>query len=422
MRRQSMFRSCLLLGCVLLGARSIDADDSTRDRARNQIVVSPQGPRDGGDFGPHTPGTKTSGVQEALLAAKAQAKDVYLAGGSWTADKTQPVVYNLHETLHVPWMQNFRLDSGHCVLNYTPKTGDAVVFDSQMSCAYRLGLIVSMANGAVVRMQPSTAGPDRFKVITSSEFVFNALVGGGGAWPGGEPHANELDRSRDWKGVGLWLDGAAGPIDANKITVVETVGCNIGLLATGAVSRNTIEEVNIHLCRNHVQIGAEGDSRPNDNRIEAFMDSQGIEPTSGARIFGARNLLTLSTRQTAKSADLVFEPGAEDNIAILHSAFRLTDNSTGHTNRAIGSGISGTIKTPAVPASGEACANLSTTPVEVRIVAPGRVRQWAERAAAGDWIEYRAELRAGQSLVLNPGESVRFEYDQPPEWRWKPIR
>ena len=307
MRQRLICRFCLIIACGAHGAGSIDAEESNRDQAKNQIVVSPQGPRDGGDFGPHTPGTKTSGVQEALLAAKSQAKDVYLAGGSWTADKAQPVVYNLHETLHVPWMQNFRLDSGHCVLNYTPKTGDAVVFDSQMSCAYRFGLIVSMADGAVVRMQPSTAGPDRFKVITSSEFVFNALVGGGGAWPGGEPHANELDRSREWKGVGLWLDGAKGPIDANKITVVETVGCNIGLLATGAVSRNTVEEVNVHLCRNHVQIGSEGDALPNDNRIEAFMDCQGIDPTSGARIFRARNLLTLSTRQTEKSADLVFE-------------------------------------------------------------------------------------------------------------------
>ena len=176
--------------------------------SRNQIVVSPNGPADGGDFGPQTPNTKTSGIQEALDAAKVRAKDVYLAGGSWTAEKTTPVVYHLNETLRVPWMQNFRLDSGHCVLNYTPRTGDAVVFDSQMSCAYRMGLIVSNSTGAVVRMKPSTAGPDRFKVITSTEFVFNALVGGGGAWPGGEAYKTELDKARSWVGTGLWLDCA----------------------------------------------------------------------------------------------------------------------------------------------------------------------------------------------------------------------
>src|SRR5262245_9374408 len=81
-----------------------------KQRARNQIVVSPNGPRDGGDFGPLTPGTKTSGLQEALDAAKAQGKDLYVVGGSWTADKTPPIVYNLHDTLHVPWMQDFRFD------------------------------------------------------------------------------------------------------------------------------------------------------------------------------------------------------------------------------------------------------------------------------------------------------------------------
>ncbi len=37
-----------------------------RMRAMNCVVVSPEGPRDGGDFGPFTPDTKTSGLQEAF--------------------------------------------------------------------------------------------------------------------------------------------------------------------------------------------------------------------------------------------------------------------------------------------------------------------------------------------------------------------
>ncbi len=407
---------------LVAAVRASNADEPPARDGRNQIVVSPQGPSDGGDFGPHTPGTKTSGIQEALDAAKAQVKDVYIAGGSWTAGKNDPVVYNLHETLRVPWMQDFRLDSGHCVLNHTPKTGDAVVFDSQMSCSYRLGLIVSQSDGAVVRLRPETAGPDRFKVITSTELVFNALVGGGGAWPGGDAYKNELDKTRNWKGVGLWLDGELGPIDGNKITVIETVGCNVGLLLTGATTRNAIEEINIHLCRNHVQIGDQRDSLPNDNRIDAFMDSQGIEPTSGARIFGVRNLLTLSTRQTPTSDDLVFEPSAAGNIAIVHSAARVRDASTARSNRAIVSGDAANFKSPMVPASGEACENSHAFAVEVRIVTPGSVRGWSEKAVAGDWVEYRSGLAAGQSFVLNPGESVRLNYTVPHTWRWKPIR
>jgi hypothetical protein len=329
----------------------------------------------------------------------------------------------LHETLRVPWMQNFRLDSGHCVLNYTPTTGDAVVFDSQMSCAYRLGIIVSQSDGAVVRLRPDTAGPDRFRVITSTEFTFNALVGGGGAWPGGEPHANQLDPSRDWKGAGLWLDAEPGSIDGNKITVIETVGCNIGLLVTGAATRNTIEETNIHLCRHHVQIGAAADAVPNDNRIEAFMDSQGIEPTSGARVFGRRNLLVLSTRQTPTSVDLVFEPSAAENIVTLHSPFRVEDRSTSHTNRVIAAGNAAlAAKTPAVPASGEACQNSHPFPVEVRIVDPGHVTAWSEQLAGQPWTEYSAGMTAGQSFILNPGDRVKLNYQQPPAWRWKAIR
>ncbi|MCA9231769.1 MAG: hypothetical protein KDA57_14055 [Planctomycetales bacterium] len=303
--------------------------------SRNQIVVSPNGPEDGGDYGPKTPGTKTSGVQEALDAAKAQAKDVYLAGGSWTAEQTTPVVYHLHTTLKIPWMQNFRLDSGHCVLNYTPTNGDAVVFDSQMSCSYRLGLIVSSSDGATVRMKPTTAGPDRFKVITSTEFVFNALVGGGGAWPGGEAHNSDLDQTHRWVGTGLWLDGSEGSIDANKITVIETVGCAVGLLLTGGVSRNTIEQTNIHLCRDHICLGSLEDPRPSDNRIEAFMDCQGIDPSSGARVFGSGNLLTLSARPFPRGPQLVFEATASNNLAIVHSRGLTIDRSSEQSNQIV---------------------------------------------------------------------------------------
>ena len=337
MPHSSVTTGAILLAICVPGT-VISQDLARADRGRNQIVVSPNGPEDGGDYGPQTPGTKTSGLQEALNAAKAQAKDVYLAGGSWTADKTTPVVYNLNTTLHIPWMQNFRLDSGHCVLNYTQKTGDAVVFDSQMSCSYRFGLIVSLSEGATVRMKPTTAGPDHFKVITSTEFVFNALVGGGGAWPSGEAYNSDLDKSRRWIGTGLWLDGSEGPIDGNKITVIETVGCAVGLLLSHAVTRNTIEETNIHLCRDHIRLGGPEDSRPSDNRIEAFMDCQGIEPSSGARIFGTCNLLTLSARTFPKGPQLVFEKSASDNVAIVHSRGVNEDHSQPRSNQLLGLG------------------------------------------------------------------------------------
>ena len=329
---------------------TISQDHQPLAQPRNQIVVSPNGPNDGGHFGPHTPGTQTSGIQEALEAAKAQAKDVYLAGGSWTADKTTPIVYHLNTTLRIPWMQNFRLDSGHCVLNYTQKTGDAIIIDSQMSCSYRLGIIVSMSDGATVRMKPTTAGPDRFKVITSTEFVFNAIVGGGGAWPGGEAYNSELDRTRRWLGTGLLLDGSEGSIDANKITVIETVGCAIGLQLSGAVTRNTIEETNIHLCQDHIRIGGPEDAKPGDNRIEAFMDCQGIEPSSGAQVYSSGNMLTLSARPFPSGAQLVFESSAKDNLAIVHSRGTILDRAPVGSNRLLSIGSPTVADSPPPPA------------------------------------------------------------------------
>jgi len=414
-------RSLLLL---ILLSTPLFSDESKipGSRPTNQIIVSPNGPDDGGDFGPKTPGTKTSGLQEAFEAAKRHAKDLYVAGGSWTADKTTPVVYNLHETLHVPWMQNFRFDSGHAVLNYVGKTGDAVVIDSQMSCSYRFGLIVSLSDGAVVRLSPATEGPDRFRVITSTEFVFNALVGGGGAWPGGEPYNSTLDQKHRWMGVGLHLDGRPGPIDANKITVIETVGCETGLLLTGGISRNTIEETNIHLCRHHLRIGDEQDAVPCDNRIEAFVDSQGIQHSSGATIFGVRNMLTLSSRPGMTQYDLRFGPSAADNLVLLHSAGKTVDDSTSHTNRLISTAQPTPLATPPVPPSGEAIQNTNPFPIEIRILNPDTVTHWTEISPGEEATDIHAPLSPGQSFLLNPGESLRLHYTAPPTWRWKSIR
>ena len=33
------------------------------------VLVTPNGPNDGGDYGPNTPGTTTAGIQEAVSAA-----------------------------------------------------------------------------------------------------------------------------------------------------------------------------------------------------------------------------------------------------------------------------------------------------------------------------------------------------------------
>jgi hypothetical protein len=282
----------------------------------NRVIVTPRGPKDGGDFGPLTPGSRTSGLQEAFDAAKAQGKDLYLSGGNWTLGQVDGVVYVLHETLRIPWMQDFHCDSGHCVIQYVPKTGDAIVLDSQVSCFYRFGLVVSNSDGAVMRLAPTTAGPDKFRVFTTTELHVNALVGGGGAWPGGEAFNSKLDTSRRWTGTGLWLDASVGSIDANRISVVEVVGCATGIRLSAKCTHNRLDATTVHLCQTHLELGGGADSGPLANRIEAHLDSQGIERAVGARVFGRDNLLTLSSGQMAPQSDVIFEQTATGNRLI----------------------------------------------------------------------------------------------------------
>lgn len=413
----------LLLAVRLMRA---EADDPAKDdlSRRNCIVVTPHGPRDGGDFGPHTPGSKTSGLQEAFNAAKAQSKDVYLCGGSWTESKSEPVVYFLAETLHIPWMQNFRCDSGNCVIHYAPTAGDAVVIDSQMSCSYRFGLIVSMSSGATVRLKPTTAGPDRFKVITSTDFYFNALVGGGGAWPSGEAYNSKLDEKRKWVGTGLLLDGSAGSIDANRIYVTEIVGCERGVHLRGACTHNAIEATAVHLSQTHVQLGDEGTApvRPRANRITAHMEAQGIANATGASVQGVDNILTLSSEGMAKDRDVVFGEHAGNNLVSIAQLAGFSDRSLAANNRILTAASAHRLtETPAMPRSGVEIRNRYPWPVAIRILAPGKVNGWTEAPGSGPALSLAGPLTSGQVILLNPGDRLTFDYSQQPAWSWKAL-
>ncbi len=414
-------RTCLTglagIGPLAAGVHS-DADSSLPDR-RNQVVVTPAGPGDGGDFGPGTPGTKTSGLQEAFDAAKRDRRDLYICGGSWTEGVNQPVVYHLHETLRIPWMQDFRVDSGHGVIQYVPRTGHAVEIDSQMSCFFRLGLIVSNSDGAVVRLNPVTKGPDRFRVITATEFHINALVGGGGAWPGGEPFNSQLDQNLRRPGIGLWCDGRTGSIDANEISVTEIVGCRQGLFLDGAVTHNFIRAANIHLCHEHLTAGTVEDGRPRGNDIQAAVNSEGIPDAVGVRMAGQANRLQLIVRQMSDGNDVILEETSADNMIISpRLPHGITIRTASASDRVCSAAMPDTV-TPAVPRSREWIRNTMPWPVEVRVIDPGDVQSWSERSADGAVCSISGGLFPGQSFLLNPGDAVKLTYHRPPRWRWK---
>src|SRR5438552_547219 len=123
-------------------------------RAMGYVVVTPAGPKDGGDFGPYTPDTQTSGLQEAFDYSRKQGRDLFISGGS---AGERGVTYTLKKTLHIPWHHSFRCDGGEYHIVYEEKSGDAVIIDSQMNTYIKLGSISTVApDGAAVHMKPAT--------------------------------------------------------------------------------------------------------------------------------------------------------------------------------------------------------------------------------------------------------------------------
>ncbi len=315
----------LLSACAIALVTLATAQAPRAEKHLGQILVTPLGPTDGGDFGPNTPGTKTAGLQEAINHARDVQRDVYIAGGGAKEAFKNPVVYMLQETLRIPWMQDFRLDGGQAVIQNN-SGGDAIVFDSQMSCWYKFGLIVSASGGAVVRLRPESIGPDNFSVITASKFEFGALVGAGSVFPG---------EGAKGRGVGLLFDSEKGPIDSNEFLISELIACERGLVLGEGSTNNWIRSPFTHLCNTHIIVGAPGSTRARLNRIEAYIHSENTANCTGLVVHGQNNLFTLSFGNTDAQRNVVLEAAAANNIiTCLNLPNGYTNNAKG-TNRLI---------------------------------------------------------------------------------------
>jgi hypothetical protein len=390
-------------------------------------VVSPLGPDDRGDFGPHTPGTKTAGLQEAFDACKRDKRDLYIVGGAAPAAFQNPGgVYALQATLNIPWMQDFRCDGGEAVLQYTLPAGDAIVMDSQMSCVYKFGLIAlaqgDNPDGACLRVKPQTAGPDGLIAVVTSRFSVNALVGAGSR---GLEQGEFVAR-----GDGLVLDSAAGGINGNEFFVHEVVGCRRGFYLTApgpqtAVLNNWIRCPFAHICQTHFQLGD-----PNDpggvlwNRIDALVDGDDLKDSTGARIFGRGNRLNLTFLQIPAGRGVVFEAGAGENLVETQNLqARYTDAARAGSNHVRTQEPDGLrVRTPPFPAAGAWVENPYPATVEVSILTPGEVTSWRRRERAAEPLEFRGGVYAGQTFTLRPNESVQFEHAAgapPATWHWR---
>jgi hypothetical protein len=388
-----------------------DAKPAARFEQRlKHLVVTPNGPEDGGDFGPKTPGTKTAGLQEAFLRAQQELRDVYVVGGGVNPPAGKGVVCRLDQTLHVPWMQDWRLDGGEYVLSYSGPQGDAVVIDSQMNCRLKFGLIVNeKSDGAMVRIGPTSKGPDGFCCCVASTFEFNGLVGAGDVW----------GRTADQKSTGLILDAARGGISGNKIFILEINACRRGVCLTPGSGNNTIEAQWIHLTNLGIQLGDAQAPAVSGNRITAGISGD-LPRTTGVQIFGHHNTLSLDVFSADPQRALVLEGPAYDNLILAASlAGGYTNRATQPTNRLMAPFASDRVETPPMPPSGERAVNRSLCPVEVRILTPGKVSEWAEADVQGTVRTFRCGLASGQSFMLRPGERVQFSYEQAPTWFWK---
>jgi hypothetical protein len=284
------------------------------------IVVTPDGPTDGGDFGKNTPGTRTAGIQEALDHAKSintrqhRSKNIWIACGD----------YHTSETITVPWMgERLLIQADQSWIIFDGERGDALVIDSQMNSRMYFGYVSALncVDGWVVRIKPVDPGPSaplpkerRSAVFTCSDVQFNAIVAKGMFEPG------KVDKRSN----GLLLDGSAGPIIMNRFVVSEINTCDVGVELKGNCGANALSVWFNHGCNTHLLVG----KAAAQNTINMAITSDGVPESVGARIFGQKNTFNLTVFLTSAGRNVIFEPPARDNIV------RATDLPNGMTDRA----------------------------------------------------------------------------------------
>jgi hypothetical protein len=408
------------------GFAVVDSPDASVKDAVNQfralgyVVVTPEGPRDGGDFGRYTPGTKTAGIQEALdFAQKSRART--WASPSWSAKNVYIArgYYGTEATITAPWMgECWVLEATGSFIGYGGTNGDALVIESQMNNQLKFGYIVAdrLQDGAVVRIRPSESCPQAPKgVVTCSRIQFYAIVGSGDV---------VSRRVKAPKGIGLLLDSSSGPILENTIFCNEINACGTSMECRNppggsGILYNDIQVLFNHLGNLPLLVGQPGTVALRDNRITMNMEGH-----TGVRIFGNNNLFELLGAQVESGPEIIFEAEARGNVVRATSPLKsVLDRSRKASNRVLSGAPPGyAIETPAFPAPGVALMNRTGYAVEAAITSPGAVSSWEETDANGTTVKFDSPLAAGQHFTMEPGDSVRFDYTQTPAWRWKALR
>jgi hypothetical protein len=284
-----------------------------------------------------------------------------------------------------------------------------------MNCRIKMGLIVNNSSpDAVVRLCPSSKGPDDFRCVVASTFEFNGMVGAGDAW--GKPGAVQ-------KSTGLLMDcTSGGGIGGNKILIGEINACNIGIHLTEGCHSNRIEATWIHLTNLGIKIGDSESHNVNRNVIQAGISGD-LPGTTGVQIFGSGNRLIIEAHNHEPDRDIVFEKTSKENyIEAICIPNGITNNAEIPTNHIVPAQPGGfSISTPNIPPSGEILINRYPHTIEALIIDEGNMEKWVLTDRNGITQKIPTGFFPGQSLILEPGEAVTLYYTQSPTWRWRAL-
>jgi len=368
-----------------------------------------------GDFGPQTPGTKTAGWQEAINYCVEHARDLYVKGG-WGG---RGAIYHVSDTIHIPATQDFRIDGGVYVVNWTGAgEKDLLVVDSGMDCHYTFGILVYGGLGAALRIKPQNPVPiDRFTVFVDSEIKVSSIA---------DPHP--FQRGERKGGAGVIFDTTHGPIVHSAFEFTAVLNFATCIEAPGSGSTFAFNRLNcMHLHTNAdkstlLRLG--GNSSQNALRLGVGVD-QGATEVKGAELFGANNALELITRGGFPPGnDLIFEESAEGNqVNIIHSqnpfdaASFVTDKAARPTNQITWTGA------PAPMRKIEAAAGTFTYtqrlyPAVVRIVG-GRVSNVSLTRGA-DAIDYGASEE--YEITMSVADQIKIVSADPPTLQITPLK
>lgn len=411
MKRIMITLSAVLALAVMIG--SAWSQTITELRNLGYVVVSPNAPDDGGDYGPNTPGTQTSGIQEAFNDAKDNIREVFIVGGSGRPSGTT-IMYDLHTTLTIPWGQDWHCDGGDYVLNFTQTTGDCMFIDSQMNCMFRFGHIQApnLQSGNVVRFYPITCGPDcggiNTPIGTSCIMHFSSITGGGGM----------VGNDVVGKGDGLQLDG---PVVHGKMIIGKISGCQTAIKINGGTN-NTIECLSTEACNTHLQMNGGSHFRiktamlSNDDLTVIGADLQAgdhcVYDLTWLDSFGSGNALNITS-------------GSSNSLinAVNLSPDGISNGSTSNTVIKSVLPVGFSITTPGVASSGSYRYNTTGYIVVATILTPGGATSWTVVDSTGTGSTISATPLPGQTILLEPGDRVKFNYTTtPPTWAWRALR